>query len=48
MPWWGGIKDDETKDTYKQFITTAEAKTEFEKGEYELSVTWDDCSQNLC
>ena len=40
--WWGGIKDDETKEQYKQFITTASAKAEFEKGEYELSVTWDD------
>jgi hypothetical protein len=40
--WWGGIKDDETKEQYKQFITTANAKVEFEKGEYELSVTWDD------
>jgi parallel beta-helix repeat protein len=40
--WWGGIKDDETKEQYKQFITTATAKAEFDKGEYELSVTWDD------
>ena len=40
--WWGGIKDDQTGEQYKQFITTASAKAEFEKGEYELSVTWDD------
>ena len=40
--WWGGIKDDQTNEQYKQFITTASAKAEFEKGEYELSVTWDD------
>jgi parallel beta-helix repeat protein len=40
--WWGGIKDDETKEQYKQFITTATAKADFEKGEYELSITWDD------
>jgi hypothetical protein len=40
--WWGGIKDDQTGEQYKQFITTASAKAEFEKGDYELSITWDD------
>jgi hypothetical protein len=40
--WWGGIKDDQTGESYKQFITTATAAGEFEKGEYELSITWDD------
>lgn len=37
--WWGGIKADEQ---YKQFITVAEGKGVFEKGEYELGLTWDD------
>lgn len=40
--WWGGLKDDETKEQHYQFITVATTKSEFEKGEYELSVTWDD------
>ncbi|HEU4902170.1 MAG TPA: right-handed parallel beta-helix repeat-containing protein [Flavisolibacter sp.] len=38
--WWGGIK---TKDsTYKQFLTVAEGVAYFDKGLYELGVTWDD------
>jgi len=40
--WWGGLKDDETKELHKKFITTASGSAEFEKGEYELSITWDD------
>jgi hypothetical protein len=38
--WWGGIKAGENQ--YKQFATTAAASSEFSKGTYELSVTWDD------
>jgi parallel beta-helix repeat protein len=38
--WWGGIKDRGI--VYPQFITVATAKTNFPKGEYELSITWDD------
>ena len=37
--WWDGIKADQL---YKQFITVASATTNFPKGQYELSVTWDD------
>jgi hypothetical protein len=37
--WWGGIKTDIE---HKQFITIAEANTNFTTGNYELSVTWDD------
>jgi parallel beta-helix repeat protein len=40
--WWGGLKDDETKEQYTQFTILATARAEIEKGEYELSVTWDD------
>jgi hypothetical protein len=38
--WWGGIK--EAGVTYPQFITVAAGTTEIPKGDYELSVTWDD------
>ena len=38
--WWGGIKNDEG--TYPQFVTSAKGSAEFEKGTYELGVTWDD------
>lgn len=38
--WWGGIKTDEG--IFKQFVTLAEGEAEFEKGIYELGVTWDD------
>jgi len=38
--WWGGIKNDEA--TYPQFVTIANGTAEFEKGNYELGVTWDD------
>lgn len=38
--WWGGIKGAET--TYPQFVTSATGSATFEKGEYELGVTWDD------
>ena len=38
--WWGGIK---TKDaTNTQFVTSATGSAIFEKGNYELGVTWDD------
>ncbi len=38
--WWDGIKAGE--ETYKQFITVAEGQAEFEAGNYEFGVTWDD------
>ena len=38
--WWGGLKTEEEQ--YKQFITIAEGEAVFEKGEYELGITWDD------
>lgn len=38
--WWGGIKT--TEGTFPQFITIAEGTGSFEKGEYELGITWDD------
>jgi parallel beta-helix repeat protein len=39
--WWGGLKDDEGIQNTR-FITSAEGQADFAKGEYELSVTWDD------
>ncbi len=38
--WWGGIK--EAGVNHPQFITTAAGTVEIPKGDYELSVTWDD------
>ena len=38
--WWGGIKTADT--TYPQFVTRASGSATFEKGNYELGVTWDD------
>ncbi len=38
--WWGGIKESGIQ--YPQFITVANAKADIPKGNYELSVTWDD------
>ena len=38
--WWGGIKTDDT--TYPQFVTSASGSAIFEKGNYELGITWDD------
>jgi hypothetical protein len=38
--WWGGIKADEGQ--ISQFITLAEGTGNFQKGEYEFGVTWDD------
>lgn len=38
--WWGGIKVKDS--TYKQFLTIAEGVASFDKGLYELSITWDD------
>lgn len=38
--WWNGLK---TKDSvYSQFMTLTEGSANFTKGNYELSVTWDD------
>ena len=37
--WWGGIKGDTI---YPRFITLAEGEANFEKGVYELGITWDD------
>jgi len=38
--WWGGIKTSDTD--HPQFVTSATGSAIFEKGEYELGVTWDD------
>jgi hypothetical protein len=38
--WWGGIKVNELQ--HKQFLLIAEGTTEIAKGNYELSITWDD------
>ncbi|HEV7329525.1 MAG TPA: right-handed parallel beta-helix repeat-containing protein [Flavisolibacter sp.] len=38
--WWGGIKT--TDSTFKQFLTVAEGTAFFDKGLYEIAVTWDD------
>ena len=38
--WWGGIKNDDG--TYPQFVTSASGTATFEKGNYELGITWDD------
>jgi len=38
--WWGGIKEAGVQHT--QFITVAQGEAEFSKGNYEISVTWDD------
>jgi parallel beta-helix repeat protein len=38
--WWGGIKTAEGD--HPQFITSANGSAIFEKGNYELGVTWDD------
>ena len=38
--WWGGIKSSEGD--HPQFVTAATGSATFEKGEYELGVTWDD------
>ncbi len=38
--WWGGIKNEMGE--FKQFVTSASGIADFEKGEYEMSVTWDD------
>jgi parallel beta-helix repeat protein len=38
--WWGGIK--EAGVNHPQFITVAAGNAEIPKGDYELSVTWDD------
>jgi parallel beta-helix repeat protein len=38
--WWGGIKTDEGQ--VPQFITLAEGTGNFQQGQYEIGVTWDD------
>lgn len=38
--WWGGIKT--TEGNHPQFVTSASGSATFEKGNYELGVTWDD------
>ena len=38
--WWGGIKVNDIQQ--KQFLAIAEGSAEIEKGNYELSITWDD------
>ena len=38
--WWGGIKNEDQN--YPQFVTIANGIAEFEKGTYEIGVTWDD------
>jgi len=38
--WWGGIKTDQGQ--IPQFLTLAEGLGNFQKGEYEIGVTWDD------
>ncbi len=38
--WWGGIKDGDA--TYPQFVTSASGTANFERGTYELGITWDD------
>ena len=38
--WWGGIKASEGN--HPQFVTLATGTATFEKGNYELGITWDD------
>ena len=38
--WWGGIKTDSGQ--VSQFITLAEGSGNFQQGEYEFGITWDD------
>ena len=38
--WWGGLKTDGGQ--FTQFITVAEGESNFQKGDYELGITWDD------
>ena len=38
--WWGGIKTEEGD--HPQFVTSASGSAIFEKGNYELGITWDD------
>jgi parallel beta-helix repeat protein len=41
--WWGGIKTGEGQ--VPQFITLAEGTGNFQKGDYDLGVTWDDAAR---
>ncbi len=41
--WWGGIKAGGKQ--YPGFITVAHARADFEPGEYEISLTWDDAAR---
>jgi PA14 domain len=38
--WWNGIKEGDR--LYSKFLTIAEGQAEMERGNYELSVSWDD------
>jgi parallel beta-helix repeat protein len=38
--WWGGIKSGDQQ--LGQFLTVAEGSAHFQKGEYEMGITWDD------
>jgi hypothetical protein len=38
--WWGGLKVEDKN--YPQFMTMAAAQADLPKGDYVLSVTWDD------
>jgi parallel beta-helix repeat protein len=38
--WWGGIKNEDGD--HPQFVTSATGTATFEKGNYEIGVTWDD------
>lgn len=38
--WWGGIKAGDQQ--HGQFFTVAEGSAYFQKGEYEMGITWDD------
>lgn len=41
--WWGGIKTDDGQ--IAQFITVAEGTGNFQSGEYEFGITWDDATR---
>jgi len=41
--WWGGIKADTAQ--ISQFITVAEGTGDFEQGEYEFGITWNDAAR---
>ena len=41
--WWDGIKTDDGQ--VKNFVTSASGSAVFEKGTYELGITWDDAAR---